>query len=90
MTKGKASEAQRRATKKWEKNNSERMKYLRNRTVARTFVRHYADDEDVAELLEIYKKENPNSKKEEVWGLLLSYVGNVWATHSTILKFNHT
>lgn len=66
MTKGKASEAQRRATKKWEKNNSERMKYLRNRTAARTFVRHYADDEDVAELLEIYKKENPNSKKEEV------------------------
>lgn len=66
MTKGKASEAQRRATKKREKNNSERMKYLRNRTAARTFVRHYADDEDVAELLEIYKKENPNSKKEEV------------------------
>lgn len=66
MTEGKASDAQRRATKKWEKNNPERVKYLRNRTAARTFVRHYADDEDVAELLEIYKKENPNSKKEEV------------------------
>lgn len=65
MTEGKASEAQRRATKKWEKNNPERVKYLRCRTTARTFVRHYADEEDLQELIEIYKKENPNSKKEE-------------------------
>lgn len=64
MTKGKASEAQRRATKKWEKNNSERMKYLRNRTVARTFVRHYAGEEDLQELIEIFNKENKNAKKE--------------------------
>lgn len=64
MTKGKASEAQRRATKKWEKNNSERMKYLRNRTVARTFVRHYADEEDLQELIEIFENENENAKKE--------------------------
>lgn len=65
MTEGKASEAQRRATKRWEKNNPERVKYLRNRTAARTFVRHYADDEDLEELFEIYRKENPNARKKE-------------------------
>ena len=66
MTEGKVSEAQRRATKKWEEKNPERTRYLRYRTTARTFVRHWANDEDVEELLEIYKRENPNSKKEEV------------------------
>lgn len=65
MIEGKASEAQRRATKRWEKNNPERVKYLRNRTAARTFVRHYADEGDLQELIEIYKKENPNAKKKE-------------------------
>ena len=64
MGKGKASEAQRRATKKWEKNNPERKRYLSYRSSARTFVRHWADDEDVSELLEIYRRENPNSKKD--------------------------
>lgn len=65
MTEGKASEAQRRATKKWEKRNPERKRYLRYRTNARTFVRHWAIDEDVEELLEIYNKENPNARKKE-------------------------
>ena len=65
MTKGKASKAQRRATKKWEENNPERKRYLRYRSNARTFVRHWAVDEDVAELLEIYKNENPNARKKE-------------------------
>ena len=64
MTKKKTSDAQVKASRRWEKNNPERAKYIRNRSVARTFVRHYAVDEDVAELLEIYKKENPNSKKD--------------------------
>ena len=61
MTEGKVSEAQRRAIKKWEEKNPERKRYLRYRTTARTFVRHWATDADVAELLEIYKNENPNS-----------------------------
>lgn len=65
MTKGKASKAQRRATKNWEENNPERKRYLRYRSNARTFVRHWAVDEDVAELLEIYKNENPNARKKE-------------------------
>ena len=66
MTDSKVSEAQRRATKKWEERNPERKRYLRYRSNARTFVRHWATDADVAKLLEIYKRENPNSKKEEV------------------------
>ena len=61
MTDSKVSEAQRRATKKWEEQNAEQKRYLRYRSNARTFVRHWAVDEDVAELLEIYKNENPNS-----------------------------
>ena len=65
MTSYKTTEAQRRAIRNWEKRNPERKRYLRSRSNARTFVRHLADDEDVAELLEIYKKENPNGKKRK-------------------------
>ena len=61
MTDSKVSEAQRRATKKWEEKNPERKRYLSYRTTARTFVRHWATDADVAKLLEIYKNENTNS-----------------------------
>ena len=70
MTEGKVSEAQRRAIKKWEEKNPERKRYLRYRTTARTFVRHWANDEDLKELLEIYKNENANARKKEVWVLL--------------------
>ena len=65
MTDSKVSEAQRRATKKWEEQNPEQKRYLRYRSNARTFVRHWAVDADVAELLEIYKNENPNAEKKE-------------------------
>lgn len=64
MTKGKASEAQRRATKKWEEQNPKQKRYLRYRTNARTFVRHWADEEDLQELIEIFENENENAKKE--------------------------
>ena len=74
MTEGKASDAQRRATKKWEKNNPERVKYLRNRTAARTFVRHYADEEDLKELIDIFWDENPNAKKRRGKAPLLCVV----------------
>lgn len=49
------------AKKRWEKNNPERSRYLKNRTSARTFVRRYAVDDDVIQLLDIYMKENKNS-----------------------------
>ena len=62
MTKKKTSEAQRRATKKWEEKNPKRKRYLSYRTTARTFVRHWANDKDLKELIGIF--ENENKKKE--------------------------
>lgn len=64
MTENKTSKAQIKAIRKWEKNNPEKAKYMRYRSLARTFVRHWANDEDIEELLEIYKRENPNGKKK--------------------------
>lgn len=64
MAKNKTSDAQIKASRNWEKNNKKRASYIRNRSVARTFVRHWAVEEDIDELLEIYKNENPNAKKE--------------------------
>lgn len=59
----KTSEAQRRATRNWEQNNPEAKRYLRARSNARTFARKYANTlEEVEELVEIFKKENPNYK----------------------------
>ena len=63
MEKGKASKAQRRATKNWEENNPERKRYLRYRSNARTFVRHWATDEDLKELIEIYENENKKGRQ---------------------------
>ena len=65
MTDSKVSEAQRRATRNWEKRNPERKRYLRSRSNARTFVRHSADEEDMQELIDIYKRENPHARKKE-------------------------
>lgn len=60
----KTSEAQRKATKKWEQNNPEAKRYLRVRSNARTFARKYAKSiEEVEELVEIFKNENLNNIK---------------------------
>lgn len=48
--------------RRYREKNPEKAKYVKNRTVARTFVRHSAYDEDIIELLEIYRTENENSK----------------------------
>ena len=63
MTEGKVSEAQRRAIKKWEEKNPERKRYLRYRTTARTFVRHWAHDEDLKELVGIFENENKKRRQ---------------------------
>ena len=65
MTDSKVSEAQRRATKKREEQNPEQKRYLRYRSNARTFVRHWAVDADLQELIDIYKRENPHARKKE-------------------------
>ena len=60
----KTSNAQRRATKKWEQNNPEAKRYLRVRSNARTFARKYAKSlEEVEELVEIFKNENIKGEK---------------------------
>lgn len=64
VSKNKTSDAQIRATRRWEAKNPEKTKIDNYRRTSRTFFRHYATDEDIKELLEIYKKENKNSKKD--------------------------
>lgn len=60
----KASEAQRRATRKWEQNNPEIKRYSRKKGNAKIYARKYAKTlEEVEELVEIFKKENPNYKE---------------------------
>lgn len=61
MANYKTSKAQRKASRKWEERNREQARKQSYLRTARLYFRTYADDEDVAELLEIYKKENPNS-----------------------------
>ena len=62
MTERKTTEAQMKATQAWRERNRENHKYSSYRSTARTFVRHYADDGDIEDLLKIYKKENKNCK----------------------------
>lgn len=61
----KTSDAQKRATNNWRKRNPEDAKYGSYRSSARTFARHWATKEDMKELLEIFQKENKNSKEPD-------------------------
>ncbi|MEJ8785401.1 hypothetical protein [Peptoniphilus sp. HCN-40583] len=63
MTKRKTSDAQIRAIKKWRDDNKEAHRIASYRSTARTFVRHYATEEDMEELREIFEKENENFTK---------------------------
>lgn len=45
----KASDSQRRATKKWENKNKEYSNYLKSRSSAKSFIRNKATDEDLKE-----------------------------------------
>ena len=65
MGKYKTSEAQRRAVKRYKKRNPEQTRINRYRSNARTFVRHHAKEEDMENLMEVFKKENKNYKKEK-------------------------
>lgn len=53
--------AQQKATKKWNKNNREHRNYLSKRSSARSFIRNHATMDDLNELEEIIKE-----KKEEL------------------------
>ena len=65
MTKLKTTEAQRRASKNYKKRNPEQTRINRYRSNARTFVRHHATKDDMENLMEVFKKENKNYKKEK-------------------------
>lgn len=44
------------ANKKWQQNNRERARYLRDRSTSRSFIRNKAQIEDLEELTEIMKE----------------------------------
>ncbi|MCG0790967.1 hypothetical protein CJP45_07705 [Lactobacillus plantarum] len=47
----KLSEARIKANKKWDEKNKERKKYIVKRSTAKGFIRDYATDDDLTELL---------------------------------------
>lgn len=61
----KTTEAQVRASRAYEERNPEKTKITRYRSTARTFVRHYAKEEDMDKLMKLFREENPNSIKKE-------------------------
>lgn len=61
--KNKTSQAQIKASRKWEEKNPEKTRYLSARRAARSFVRNRATPEDMEELIKIFKTENPNHEE---------------------------
>lgn len=61
MTK-KTTAAQRRASRKWEKNNKERTRYLNARRGARYFIKNYAELEDFDELEKLIEEKKKTFK----------------------------
>lgn len=49
------SDARKKASKKWDDNNKERMKYLRYRSYSKTFINKLATPEDLKELQNVIK-----------------------------------
>lgn len=54
----KVSEAQKKASRKYENLNREQTRINNYRRTARLFVKSYANEEDMAELIKIYKENN--------------------------------
>lgn len=55
---------QRISDKKWMEKNKEHSRYLKDRTSARSFVRHKATIDDMEELNKIFREENKNYKNK--------------------------
>ena len=65
MKESKTSDAQARASRKWEENNKE---YARKKSyfrTAKTYARKHATRDEMEELMEIFENENENSKKKD-------------------------
>ena len=69
----KTSRPQLNATRRWEDRNHLHTRKKNYQKSARLFVRTYADKDDMNELNEIYKRENPHARKKEEWGPLYLY-----------------
>lgn len=55
--------AQTKATKKWNKNNREHRNYLSKRSSARSFIRNHATEEDLDELENLIKEKKKEASK---------------------------
>lgn len=66
-TQNKTPRSQLDATRRWEERNREHVRKENYLRTSRLFVRKYADNDDIEELLQIYRKENPNSKESKKW-----------------------
>ena len=64
MKENKTSDAQIRANRRWEEKNKKKVRIDTSRRQAKSFVRRYAVEEDIEELIEIYNTENENIKKK--------------------------
>lgn len=64
MAENKVSKAQTRASRKWEKENPERTKYLRYRSSARLFIRSHATNEDLEELKKLIQEREQLLKEQ--------------------------
>ena len=65
MQEKKTSKAQVSASRRWEKENPERARYIRYRTGARGFIRNHATLEDLEEIEKLVKERRENLIKEE-------------------------
>lgn len=65
MQEKKTSKAQVSASRRWEKANPEKARYIRYRTGARGFIRNHATFDDLEEIEEIVKERRENLLKEE-------------------------
>lgn len=58
-----ATEAQKRANKKYDQKNPEQRRIRTDRSAAKRFVKNYATREDLQELIDLFNSENPNADK---------------------------
>ena len=63
MSEKKTSKAQRQASRNWEAKNRDQVRKQSYLRTARMYVKNYADNEDMQDLLYLYGKYNPNSNK---------------------------
>ena len=63
MTENKTSDAQIKASRKWEQKNPERTRYLSSRRAARSFIRNYATIEDLEKIEILIEEKRKNIEK---------------------------